>query len=104
MVQRSELLRRTSYAGSIADKAQLILFRIAHIMDDLTQVSGPVRRPLALEFARMIQEGEPEWLEKGLFWTERNSNGGEIRHPLNIRIGLHTGPVFLHQDPIVRRL
>src|SRR5213079_66185 len=27
-----------------------------------------------------------------------------IKRPLNIRIGLHTGPVFMHYDPVVRRL
>jgi class 3 adenylate cyclase len=59
----------------------------------------------ALELSRMVQEGRPEWLAKGLFWEEQLPGGGEpIKHPLNIRIGLHTGPVVMHYDPVVRRL
>ncbi len=53
----------------------------------------------ALEITQMVQEGRAEWLQKGLYWEE----GGE-KHPLNIRIGLHAGPVVMHYDPVVRRL
>lgn len=59
----------------------------------------------ALELTRLIQEGEHEWLEKGLYWEEDAGEGAApIRHPLQFRTGLHTGPVFMHYDPIVRRL
>jgi class 3 adenylate cyclase/tetratricopeptide (TPR) repeat protein len=59
----------------------------------------------ALELARMIHDNEPEWLQRGLYWEEPASGGKPaMKHPLNIRIGLHTGPVFLHYDPVVRRL
>lgn len=57
----------------------------------------------ALELIRMIQEGRPEWLRAGLYWEE-TKNGETVKHPLNVRIGLHTGPVFMHFDPVVRRL
>ncbi len=58
----------------------------------------------ALELAQMVQEGSDEWLTKGLYWEERGADGEVSKHPLNIRIGLHTGPVVMHYDPVVRRL
>jgi class 3 adenylate cyclase len=60
----------------------------------------------ALELAQMIQEGEADWIQKGLFWEDgaAGTTATATKHPLNIRIGLHTGPVFMHYDPIVRRL
>lgn len=45
----------------------------------------------ALELNEMVEGSAAEWEELGL---------GKLR----IRTGLHAGPVFLHQDPIVRRL
>jgi len=59
----------------------------------------------ALELTRMIHDGRDEWIERGLFWEEsaEGDNPG-MQHPLNIRVGLHTGPVFMHYDPVVRRL
>jgi class 3 adenylate cyclase/tetratricopeptide (TPR) repeat protein len=59
----------------------------------------------ALELARMIHDNDAEWVQRGLYWEEPASGGKPaVKHPLNIRIGLHTGPVFLHYDPVVRRL
>lgn len=43
------------------------------------------------------------WEQLGVFWEE-SVGGTLVRHPLSIRTGLHTGPVFVHFDPIVRRL
>ncbi len=45
----------------------------------------------ALELNEMVESSREEWEEAGL-------------GPLQIRTGLHAGPVFLHHDPIVRRL
>jgi class 3 adenylate cyclase/tetratricopeptide (TPR) repeat protein len=59
----------------------------------------------ALELARMIQDNEAEWLQRGLYWEELvTADYPAVKHPLNFRIGLHTGPVFLHYNPVVRRL
>lgn len=59
----------------------------------------------ALELIQMIEEGKAEWLQKGLYWEEYAGEDKEPKkHPLNIRIGLHTGPVFMHYDSVVRRL
>ena len=58
----------------------------------------------ALELTQMIQEGEQDWLAKGLYWEERSAEGETTKHSLNVRIGLHTGPVVMHYDPVVRRL
>ncbi len=60
----------------------------------------------ALELTQMIQENEADWIQKGLFWEEATGGAaGAVQvHPLNIRVGLHTGPVFIQYDPIVRRL
>jgi len=59
----------------------------------------------ALELVQMIHDNEAEWLQRGLY-SEEPAKGDQppIKHPLNIRIGLHTGPVFMHYDPVVRRL
>jgi len=45
----------------------------------------------ALELNEMVEASAAEWQTLGM---------GKLR----IRTGLHAGPVFLHQDPIVRRL
>ena len=59
----------------------------------------------ALELARMIHDNEAEWLQRGLYWEELGIGDlPAVKHPLNIRIGLHTGPVFHYYDPVVRRL
>lgn len=60
----------------------------------------------ALELTAMIHSNCEEWLQKGLYWEEPAGENGlaAVKHPLNIRVGLHTGPVFLHYDPVVRRL
>jgi class 3 adenylate cyclase/tetratricopeptide (TPR) repeat protein len=59
----------------------------------------------ALELARMIHDNEAEWMQRGLYWEESATGDHPVvKHPLNIRIGLHTGPVFLCYDPMVRRL
>jgi class 3 adenylate cyclase len=58
----------------------------------------------ALELVQMLKEGKPDWLAKGLYWESPSAQGGVEKHPLNIRIGLHTGPVFMHYNPVVRRL
>ncbi len=66
---------------------------------DFTRDAGA----FALELTRMVQEGKEEWLRAGLYWEEMR-DGKLTKHPLNVRIGLHTGPVFMHYDPVVRRL
>lgn len=59
----------------------------------------------ALELTRMVQEGERDWLQKGLYWEERIGDCPDaVKHPLNIRTGLHAGPVVMFYDPVVRRL
>jgi class 3 adenylate cyclase/tetratricopeptide (TPR) repeat protein len=58
----------------------------------------------ALELTQMTQEGQEDWIAKGLYWEEHTAGGQIVKHPLNMRIGLHTGPVFMHYDPVVRRL
>jgi class 3 adenylate cyclase len=57
----------------------------------------------ALELAQMVEDGKPDWLAKGLYW-ESSENGEVVKKPLRIRIGLHTGPVVMHFDPVVRRI
>jgi RyR domain/Adenylate and Guanylate cyclase catalytic domain len=54
----------------------------------------------------MIHSNREEWLQKGLYWEESAGENelAAVKHPLSIRVGLHTGPVFLHYNPVVRRL
>jgi class 3 adenylate cyclase len=59
----------------------------------------------ALALARMVLEGEPEWLKNGLFYEELDGEGRtKVQKPLNIRIGLHTGPVLVHYNPVLRQV
>jgi class 3 adenylate cyclase/tetratricopeptide (TPR) repeat protein len=59
----------------------------------------------ALELTQMIKEGERDWLQKGLYWEEpATGKGDSIKRPLSIRVALHTGPVFMHYNPVVRQL
>ena len=58
----------------------------------------------ALEFTQLIHEGRDEWLAKGLYWEETAADGTVTKHPLNVRVGLHTGPVFMHYNPVIRQL
>lgn len=57
----------------------------------------------AIELIQMIRDGEGDWLQHGLCWEDDEAEP-PAKRPLNIRIGLHTGPVFLHYDPVVREL
>ncbi len=58
----------------------------------------------ALELTRLIHEGRDEWEAKGLYSEEIAADGTRIKHPLDIRVGLHTGPVFMHYNPVIRQL
>ncbi len=61
----------------------------------------------ALELIELVagETEKKEWLDKGLYWEENlPGHPKPIKHPLNLRIGLHCGPVVMHYDPIVRRL
>ena len=57
----------------------------------------------ALELTQMIKDGERDWLQKGLYWEEQTKDG-PVKRPLSIRIALHTGPVFMHYNPVLRQL
>lgn len=59
----------------------------------------------ALQLTQLIHEGREDWLAKGLYWEEHSGDGTVVtKHPLNLRVGLHCGPVVMHYDPVVRRL
>jgi tetratricopeptide (TPR) repeat protein len=59
----------------------------------------------AIELIQMILDGEKDWLAQGLSWDDDAGAGEDSqKRPLSIRVGLHTGPVFLHYDPVVREL
>lgn len=59
----------------------------------------------ALELTQMIKEGERDWLQKGLYWEEQATGKGDpVKRALSIRIALHTGPVFMHYNPVLRQL
>lgn len=59
----------------------------------------------ALALTKMIRDGEEEWKKKGLVYLEYDAVQNEVvRRPLNIRVGLHTGPVLAHYNPVQRQL
>ena len=55
----------------------------------------------ALEIVQMVAEGAERWRSAGLTWQDPVSH--EAR-PLNVRVGLHTGPVYVHFNPVVRTI
>jgi class 3 adenylate cyclase/tetratricopeptide (TPR) repeat protein len=57
----------------------------------------------ALALIQMVRENKAVWDQAGLYWRESDASDTPKLH-LDIRVGLHTGPVFLHYDPVVRRL
>jgi class 3 adenylate cyclase len=59
----------------------------------------------ALALTKMIRDGEEEWKKRGLVYLERGAGQTElIKRPLNIRVGLHTGPVLAHYNPVLRQI
>jgi class 3 adenylate cyclase/tetratricopeptide (TPR) repeat protein len=59
----------------------------------------------ALQLTQMIRDSETEWIDKGMFYEEQDkAEGKSVPRPLNIRVGLHTGPVFSHFNPVIRQL
>ena len=59
----------------------------------------------ALELTKMIRDGESEWRQRGLVYHEYDAGQEKIvERPLNIRVGLHTGPVLAHYNPVLRQL
>jgi class 3 adenylate cyclase/tetratricopeptide (TPR) repeat protein len=72
-----------------------------HAIFDFTHEAGN----FALEIIRLIEEGRSEWLQKGLFWQAPAGAGEKpVKNTLSIRIGLHTGPVFVHYNPVIRQI
>jgi class 3 adenylate cyclase len=59
----------------------------------------------ALQFVKFLREEEAEWIRRGLYYEQSDSAKGEVaKFPLNIRIGLHTGPVLAVFNPVLRQL
>ena len=52
----------------------------------------------ALDLMEFVQRGD--WMRHDLVWHD---DEGQTR-PLNMRVGLHAGPVFVHFNPVVRQL
>jgi class 3 adenylate cyclase len=68
---------------------------------DFSQDAGQ----FALALTKMIRDGESEWKENGLVYPEYDAEKDKfIERTLNIRVGLHTGPVLAHYNPIVHQL
>jgi len=59
----------------------------------------------ALALTKMIREGEKEWRNKGLIYYEYDAETQQMaQRTLAVRIGLHTGPVLAHYNPVQRQL
>jgi class 3 adenylate cyclase/tetratricopeptide (TPR) repeat protein len=56
----------------------------------------------ALELTQMVEEGRGDWIKSGLYYEEVREEG-KVKQPIRIRVGLHTGPVFMTYDPVVRQ-
>jgi class 3 adenylate cyclase len=58
----------------------------------------------ALSVTKMIRDREEEWIRKGLTYMEKDPDTNQmVTRPLNIRVGLHTGPVPAHYNPVLRQ-
>jgi class 3 adenylate cyclase len=71
-----------------------------HAVFDYTHQAGG----FALEIVQMIEAGKDDWLRSGLYWQRPTPDGNAEKHTLQIRIGLHAGPVFVHFSPVVRQI
>lgn len=70
------------------------------VFDFAAQAGG-----FALELVRMIAQYAEDWKRSGLCWELAGAPGEPPKvMPLNIRVGLHTGPVFMHFNPVIRVL
>jgi len=59
----------------------------------------------AVQLTKMVHDGAEEWLRKGLYYEEADPGGDSIQKvPLDLRVGLHTGPVLAHYNPVVRQI
>jgi hypothetical protein len=58
-----------------------------------------------LQLSKFLREEEKEWLKKGLYYEQLDPAAQKLqKFPLNIRVGLHTGPVLAIYNPVVRQL
>lgn len=58
-----------------------------------------------LQLSKFLREEEKEWLKKGLYYEQVDPAEQKLhKFPLNIRVGLHTGPVLAIYNPVVRQL
>jgi class 3 adenylate cyclase len=59
----------------------------------------------ALQLTKLVHDGAPDWKAKGLFHTAIDPDTGKpVEYPLSVRVGLHTGPVLAHYNPILREI
>jgi class 3 adenylate cyclase len=97
MLRLSDLLSRSLYAPRNVNTWGDAIYAVFDYAEDAGR--------FALELTKMIQDGEKDWVQKGIFHSEYDAEHGQvIKRPLNIRVGLHTGPVFAHYNPILRQL
>jgi class 3 adenylate cyclase len=59
----------------------------------------------ATQLTSFVENGMDEWVKQGLYFEELGSNGkNATKRSLNVRIGLHTGPVLAHHNHVIRKL
>ncbi len=91
----AELAATSSYAPISIDTRGDSIYAVF----DTTHAGGL----FALQLIQLVRENEHVWDQAGLYWIDTNAPTAQKRL-LDIRVALHTGPVFLHYDPVVRRL
>ena len=93
----SRLASSSKYAPRTIDTWGDAIFAVFDFAEDAGR--------FALELTEMMHQGEKDWLQKGLYFEETIGDQKQTRkRPLTIRIGLHTGPAFMHYNPVTRRL
>lgn len=59
----------------------------------------------ATELTRLIHSSSENWVEKGLYSEQLGPDSQQVlKVPLNLRVGLHTGPILIHYNPVVRQI
>jgi class 3 adenylate cyclase len=93
----SKLISESPYSPSSVDMWGDAIFGVFDFARDAGQ--------FALQLTKFVRDAAGEWIRHGLYYEEADFRTGlNSKVPLNLRVGLHTGPVLAHYNHVMRRL
>ena len=93
----SKLIAGSRYSPRYIDMWGDAIYAVFDYAQDAGQFS--------MELTKIVHDGAEEWLNQGLYYEKAGPKDGSIqKFPLDVRVGLHTGPVLSHFNPVVRRV